>query len=189
MKKNLMIALFATFALALASLACTISAGGPDYPQTPIPVSTEAIGSFDQQLQAAQTAAAQSGLLSLSINETQITSLLAARLNEQTDPFILNPQVYLRDGQIQVYGKARKGDIEANVRIVLAVTVDSQGKPLISVTTADFGPLPAPDGLNNTISAFIDELFTGSLGPVATGMRLETISIADGVMTLTGKMQ
>jgi hypothetical protein len=188
MKKNITIML-AAFTLILASLACTINAGGPEYPKTPIPVSTEAIGSLDQQLQAAQTAAAQNGLLSLSINETQITSLLAARLETQTDPFLRDPQVYLRDGQIQVYGKARKGDVEATVRVILSASIDPEGKPVVSVVSADFGPLPAPEGLNNTISAFIGEAFTGSLGPAAIGMRLETISIADGVMTLTGKMQ
>jgi urease alpha subunit len=131
----------------------------------------------------------ETGALTLSINETQLTSLLAARLDEQTDPFISNPQVYLRDGQIQVYGKAKRGDVEANVRIILSVTLDAQGKPVVTVASADFGPVPAPDGLNQTISAFVDEMLTGSLGPMATGLRLETINIADGVMTLTGKAQ
>lgn len=187
MKKNIIMMLIAAYSLAMVSLACTISAGGPDYPATQIPVSTEAIGSFDDQLHAAQTAVVETGLVSLSVNETQITSLLAARLDAQTDPFITNPQVYLRDGQIQVYGKAHRGDIEANVRIILSATLDAEGKPVVTVTSADFGPIPAPSGLNDTISAFVAELFTGSFGPVATGLRLESISIADGVMTVSGK--
>jgi len=188
-KTNLIITLLTTFSLALASLACTISAGGPDYPQTPIAVSTEAIGTFEQQLQVAQTAAAESGLISLSINETQITSLLAEKLNAQTDPFIRDPQVYLRDGQIQVYGKASRANVEANVRIILSATIDAEGKPVITVSSADFGPIPAPDGLNNSISGFVDELFTGSFGPAATGLRLESINIADGMMTITGRIK
>jgi hypothetical protein len=181
--------LLSILSIALASLACTVFVGGPDYPSTPIAISTEAVANLDQQLQAAQTAAAQSGVITLSINETQITSLLAAKLNEQTDPFIRNPQVTLRNGEIQVYGKATQGNLEANVRIVLSAALDGDGKPLITVTSADFGPLPAPEGLNNTISAFIGQAFTGSIGPAAIGMRLESINIADGVMTLSGRIK
>ncbi len=188
MRKNI-IMLFAVFALVLGSLACTISAGGPTNPQPTIPVSTEAIGSLEDQVQSAQATAVQSGQINLSITEPQITSLLAAKLDKQADPLIRNPQVYLRDGQIQVYGVAQKGDIEANVRIVFTVAFDPEGKPVITITSADFGPVPAPAGLNDTISGFLDEMFTGSFGPAATGLRLETINIADGVMTLTGKVQ
>lgn len=189
MKKAWILSILSIFALALASLACTVFVGGPDYPATPIAVSTEAVGSLDDQVHAAQTAAAQNGLLTLTINETQITSLLASKLEAQTDPFIRDPQVYLRNNEIQVYGKASQGDLEANVRIVLSASIDAEGKPVITVTSADFGPLPAPEGLNKTVSALIEEAFTGALGPAAIGLRLESITIADGVMTLAGRVK
>jgi uncharacterized protein YpmS len=181
--------LLVILAIALVPLACTVFVGGPDYPTTPIAVSTEAVGSLDQQLQAAETAAAQSGTLTITINETQITSLLAAKLDSQSDPFIRDPQVYLRDGEIQVYGRATQGNLQANVRIVLSATLDQAGKPVITVTSTDFGPFPAPQGLNSTVSSFIDQAFTGTLGPAVTGLRLESINIADGVMTLTGRVK
>jgi hypothetical protein len=69
------------------------------------------------------------------------------------------------------------------------VGVDVAGQPRLEIASADFGPFPAPQGLNNAISALIAEAYTGSLGPVATGFRLESISIADGVMTLTGRVK
>ena len=181
--------LFFLLALASAQLACTLFIGGPAYPTTPIAVSTEAVASFNQNLQAAQTAAVQSGLLSMTVNETQATSLLANNLDSQTDPFIQFPQVYLRDGQIQIYGKAVRGNLEANVRIILSATLDPNGKPIVTVSSADFGPLPAPSGLNETVSSLIDQAFSGTFGPAATGLRLETISIADGTMTITGRVR
>lgn len=189
MENNKLIILLFVLTIALIPLACTVFVGGPEYPATPIAVSTEAVGSLDQELQSAQTAAAQSGTLTLTINETQITSLLATKLASQPDPFIQNPQVYLRNGEIQVYGKASQGNLQANVRIVLTATLDPEGQPVIAVSSADFGPFPAPKGLNNSLSAFIDQAFTGSFGPAATGLRLETINIADGVMTLTGRVK
>jgi hypothetical protein len=183
--------------LALAALACTIFVGGPDYPKTPVPVSTEAVGSLDDQFHAAETAAADSGTLTLNINESQITSLIASKLDEQTNPstgsgqapFITDPQVYLRDGQIQIYGKAAQGNLQANVRIILSATLDDNGKPVISVVSADFGPLPVAEGLNDAISKMVDEAFTGAIGPAAIGFRLESLTIADGVMTLTGRVK
>jgi hypothetical protein len=189
MKYTKPIILLTILSIALASLACTVFVGGPDYPATPIAVSTEALGNLDQQIQAAQTAAVQSGSITLTINETQITSLLAEKLNSQTDPFIRDPQVTLRNGEIQIYGKATQGNLQANVRIVLSASLDADGKPVINVTSTDFGPLPAPEGLNNTISAFIGQAFTGSIGPAAIGMRLESINIADGLMTISGRVK
>jgi hypothetical protein len=176
--------------LALAALACTIFVGGPSYPETPIAVSTEAVTSLDDLIHAAQTAAADSGTLTLTINESQITSLIANKLGEQTDPFITNPQVYLRDGQIQIYGKAVQGNLQANIRVILTATLDDDNsKPIISVVSTDFGPLPAPEGLNNAISKMVDETFTGAFGPAAIGFRLQSITIADGMMTLTGRVK
>jgi uncharacterized protein YpmS len=189
MKKNHFNILIALLSLALASLACTINAGGPDYPETRVPVSTESASSLEEQVRAAQTAAAQSGALVISVSEGQLTSLVAAKLAEDPQPTITDPQVYLRDGQIQIYGQATQGPIQVNVRIVIAISVDANGQPIITVVSTDFGPLPAPEGLNKTISAMVQEAFTGALGPAAIGFRLESVTIADGLMTLSGRIK
>ena len=189
MKKKHFSILIALLSLALASLACTINAGGPAYPETRVPVSTESASSLEEQVRAAQTAAAQSGALVVSVSESQLTSLVAAKLAEDPQPTITDPQVYLRDGQIQIYGKATQGPIQVNVRIVIAISVDANGQPVITVVSTDFGPLPAPEGLNKTISAMVQEAFTGALGPAAIGFRLESVTIADGVMTLSGRIK
>jgi hypothetical protein len=59
----------------------------------------------------------------------------------------------------------------------------------MEVVSTDFGPFPAPEGLNSAISAMVAEAYTGSLGPMATGFRLESITIADGSMTLSGRIK
>ncbi len=179
----------ALVALICANLACTLFVGGPDYQEGAIPVSTESVGQLKDQFQAAKDSAAQTGVLTLMINETQLTSLLTYKLQENPDPFMTNPQVYLRDGQVKIYGKAHQGNLEANVGIILSVTLSPEGKPVITVLSADFGPLPAPEGINGLIGSAVDEAFTGSIGPAAIGFRLETITIADGVMTLSGRVK
>jgi hypothetical protein len=183
--------------LILTSLACTIFVGGPDYSNLPpIPVSAEAAESIKEELRRAVEAAAQTGVLTVNLTEPQITSYLAARMQtdpslQQSDrkPLIVDPQVYLRDGQMQIYGKTQQGIFAANIGIIVTVGVDANGEPLIEVTSADFGPFPAPDGLKDAITAMVREAYTGSLGPVATGLRIESISTANGVMTITGRIR
>jgi hypothetical protein len=175
--------------LVLASLACQINLGGPEIPETTIPVSTEAVLSLTDQWKAAADGALDDGLITLVVNESQVTSLVAFRLMEQEDPVLQNPQVYLRNGKIEVYGIASQGSLTGNVRIVLAVALDDSGTPSLSLESADFGPFPVPDGLLDGFSAMLDEAFTGSVGPAATGLRLESIVIDNGLMAITGRIR
>ena len=183
--------------LVITSLACTIFVGGPDYSSLPpIPVSAEAAESIKEELRRAFEAGAQTGVITINITEPQITSYLAVRMQtdpslQQSDkkPLIADPQVYLRDGQMQIYGKTQQGIFAANIGIIVQVGVDADGKPLIEIMSADFGPFPAPEGLKNALTAMIEEAYTGSLGPVATGLRIEAIAIANGVMTITGRIR
>ncbi len=182
--------------LLLTSLACTMNVGGPDYSNLPaVPVSTEYAQSIQDEVQRAFQEGAQSGTITLKLTEQQLTSYIAEKL--QTDPrlqrdgkpLIDDPQVYLRDGQMQIYGKTQQGPFTANIGIVMNVGVDENGQPKVDIASADFGPLPAPEGLRDTIAAMIREAYMGSLGPVATGLRIESISIADGIMTVSGRIK
>lgn len=179
--------LVGAFALVLVILACTINIGGPDYPTPSIPISTEAVGGLQLSLETAVAAGAVSGQITLTFTEPQLTSYLYNRLQAQSQPLITNPQVYLRDGQVQVYGTASKSYFEATARIILSAGVDEQGQLKIVLTSADFGPLPVPNGLKEIISTTIQEAYTGALGPVATGFRLQSVTIADGTMTIVGQ--
>jgi len=178
---------FFLIVLLLTSLACSVFVGGPDYPSTTVPASTEEAQTLQQQIEQAFTAGAESGIVVLQITESQLTSYIAASMQQKANPPFTDPQVLLRNGQMQMYGKIDRGMFAANMLITMNVSIDPDTNlPKIEVTEADFGPIPAPEGLNAAINAVIGEAFTGSLGPVATGFRLESILIADGVMTLAG---
>ena len=176
-------------ALILGSLACSLFVGGPDYPEGTIPVSIEAVESLKTQIEEAVLASAETGLITLQITEEQITSYIAFEMASQEEPAFQNPQVYLRDGQMQIYGTVVRGYLTANVLVALTVNVDEHGQPKIEIVTADFGPFPAPDGLKQSMTAIVTEAYTGSLGPVATGFRLENITIQNGLMTLSGRIK
>ena len=183
--------------LILTSLACTVFVGGPDYSSLPaIPISAEAIQSMKDEVKRAFEQGAQTGTVILNFNEEQITSYIAARFQndvslqqDNKEPLITDPQVYLRDGQMQIYGKTKQGMFTANIGIIVSVGIDENGQPKIDIVSADFGPLPAPKGLTEAIAAMVREAYMGSLGPVATGLRIDSINIANGIMTIIGRIR
>jgi hypothetical protein len=175
------------FVLTLATLACTINIGGPAYPEQHIQVSTEAVDELEYAMQTAVAVGKASGQETLVITEPQLTSYLAARLKTQAQPIFTNPQVYLQDGQIQIYGTAQQGYFQANLEIIVTAGVDEQGQPKIRLTSADFGPIPVPAGLKDAVTAAIQEAYTGAIGPTAIGFRLESITVANGTMTIVGR--
>ncbi len=189
MKTRFPIYLFAVL-LIVASLACSFNVGGPDYPEQSVPVSTADAQTLVDIFQQSMLASMETGVLSIAVNESQLTSLVAEKLSAQSNPPFSDPQVLLRDGQVKLYGKITKGWATANMLIVMNATINPEtGMPKMQIVSADFGPIPAPEGVNNAISAMIDEAFTGSFGPVAVGFRLENISVENGVMTLSGRVK
>ena len=173
--------------IVLAVLACTINIGGPDYPTPGIQVSTEAVGEMQSFMETSVEVGALSGQITLTFTESQLTSYLNAKLLTQTQPLITNPQIYLQDGQIMMYGTVKKNYFTATVRIILSAGIDELGKLKIELVSADFGPLPAPNGIKEIISSTIQEAYTGALGPVATGFRLQSVTIVNGTMTVVGQ--
>ncbi len=125
----------------------------------------------------------------MELTESQLTSYLAEQLAAQTDPPITNPQVTLRDGQLRLYGTTQTGMFISNVGLAATFSVDQNGQPKIQVTQAEYGPFPAPSAFTDGLSALLGEALTGSFGPAAIGFRLDSISIADGKMVLTGRVK
>ncbi|MGA2504742.1 MAG: hypothetical protein ABSG01_11690 [Anaerolineales bacterium] len=130
------------FALILADMACTMNIGGPSYPNRSIPVSTEALGDLTSALGTAFANAAVSGQVTLNLTESQITSYLAYKLQAQSQPFITNPQVYLQDGKLQVYGTATQGYFQATVSLIFSAGVDEHGNLKIQLTSANYNYNP-----------------------------------------------
>ena len=87
---------------------------------------------------------------------------------------------------MRIFGRVDRGFWNANVLVTLNVFIDEDGQPKLEIASADFGPFETPNGLKQTLTTIITEAYTGSLGPVATGFRLENITIENGLMTVTG---
>jgi len=175
--------------LALASLACQLSVGGPEPPGDPIPVSTQAAEQLGEVWQAALAGAATSGTVIVLLDETQLTSFLAFKLEAQQTPLLRSPQVYLRDGMIQIFGTNEQGPLEATVLVCVAPRLNPDGTILFEIVSADFGPLPAPDALREGVSGLLTEALTTPLDALAAGVRLTSVAVADGQIAVVGEVR
>ena len=168
----------------VAGLACQISVGGPEPPAEVIHASeasaTELADNWDAALSL------ETGEVTLVITEQQLTSFLSERFESDEEPILTHPQVFLRDGEIRVYGTAGAGVFEAGALLSIQPTIGSEGDVEFEITAAEFGPVPAPAALTTVLSELLTEAFTGTLGSMATGIRITSLAIADGQVAIVG---
>ena len=186
---NRLALLCAAAGLILSTIACQVNIGGPEQPGEVIPLSAETAQEVEEAWQSALTSAALTGQLTLLLTESQATSLLQQRLESQANPIMRDPQVFLRDGVIRVYGISQRGFLQASVLITVAPRLEPDGSVYFDVTSADFGPFPVPDAVRQSISAMFTEAFTSPLGALATGVRILSIAIADGQIAIVGELR
>jgi hypothetical protein len=179
--------LLALAALWAASLACTLPgrSAKPPAGYAPIPVTTQAAGELRNNLEVAVSEIATSGSATLVIDEAQLTSILAIELQSQDQLNIQAPQVYLRDGQIQLFGDLQEGKVTAPLKIFLTISADGQGQPQFQVVEAMAGPLPIPKDLLDQFTTQFDRVLARRLNPNDNPLFIDRIAIADGKMNIT----
>jgi len=175
--------------LIVAGLACQINVGGPTPPSEPFQISTLEAMQLEENWQAAFEADPIDGRVTVVITERELTAFLAARMAEAQNPILKEPQVRLQGGEIQIFGVASVGPLEASVLLSIQPLVDSEGVLAFNITTAEVGPLPIPDTLKQGLSDLLTEAFTGNLGSVATGIRITSLAIADGEAAIVGELR
>lgn len=182
--------LFSFFAvLLLAAMACNLNLGGPDTPQDTVEISEAEAKSLVETWEDAFQTARETGVVSLTITQDQMTSFLALSMSKQENPLLTDPKVIFRDGEMEVVGSYDTGSIKANVGIVMAVTVDPAGLPRIEVISGSVGPLPVPPELLTGVSEVVNQSLTGQIGTTATGFTLQTIDIQNGSLSINGTLK
>jgi hypothetical protein len=171
--------------LVTAGMACNIGLGGPTPPASPIPVSTEAAGQLEDIITQA-VGSSQNGEVTVTVTEEQLTSYLALRTAADPDAPLKDIQVFIRDGQVILFGNAQIGSMTAPAEIRLDVATSADGGLDVNVAEADFGPIPAPQSMLDTLSTALDEAMSGQFAPSATGVRISSIVLGEGEMTITG---
>ena len=181
---------FVIIALLVASIACQLDLGGPDIPVVDQPTSEEAAKSLEDQWQTlAEQAENEGGQVTLILSEEQLTSFLRSRLASQEQTVLYQPAIQLEDGLIRLFGTVEQDYAKAQVLVEVQVVVSESGQPSFEIVSAEFGPLPLPEPIKDSIESLIAEAFSGSVGPYLTGIRLESIAITDGEMAIIGDLR
>lgn len=183
MNSNKISIAFACAAILAAMLACggPLQVGGPTPEYSPVPVSTEAIQSLDDKFEALGVA---SGEVTVTLTETELTSLFDQQLQAQPDSAFSDPQVYLRDGKIKLYITLTTNNLTGKALVVMNATI-VDNKLQVAIESADFGPLPVPQGILDSLAATINDQLLAAMSGLPTGVGLKNIVIADGTLTIT----
>jgi len=188
MPKTFRTILLALAVLAAASLACNFVRTATPNPSVPptVAVSTESVQELEQDLNTAAEDLQQGKPVTLIITEGQLTSLVADNFQSPGGPVLQNPQVYLRDGQVQLVGTVEQSGIGLPLEILVSMRVDSNGKPDYTIDSANIGPFPIPQAQLDQLSNELDKAIAAQLGQGEQRIILDGITIADGTMVITG---
>ena len=176
-------------ALGLATLACgpSLGLGAPTPPASPIPVSSEAAGQVDG-LWATAVAGSTNGQVTVVMTEAQLTSYAALKLTDVANAPITEPQIFLRNGKLVLYGKIKANNITLPAALTLSVVPTASGSVSVTIDNADVGPLPLPSSLRATLADNINQAIDQNLGPANVAFKVTEIVIGDGKLTVTGKL-
>ena len=175
------------FVLVLSSLACNLSFGRQDTPEPVIPLASEEVGGIEESSEDPFQDLESSNAIILEVSETQLTDLLRLELGNHIGEQITNLQVYLRDGQIQIFGDLDSQGITAPVKVVIEVSVDLAGRPNLDVVSSNVGPFPVPADLISEIELMMNRAFQEKIQSMAPNLHIESIVIANGIMTIRGR--
>lgn len=173
--------------LLIAGLACSLPGRGTSTP-TPVPTLIVTVDPkvFEDQLATSAANFRETGQLSISFTEQQIISYVAQELAQQPDTPITELQISLQNGQMILTGKVKAGFLSTQVSIVFEPSVQN-GELRITIVSANFGSLPLPASALEQISETVNQNLARYIALDGRSIEVESVKIADGMLTLTGK--
>jgi hypothetical protein len=180
----------ALIALAVVTQTCCCCInllGGPQPPYA-ITYSDETIQRLQERLDEVQTDA--NGEFSFAISETEMTALAAQALDEMDDgPPISDPQVFFRDGRVELYMTIHLDD-SFSLPGMIAFTVDVQAGDLaITIEEMIAGPLPLPGSTTEATTEALDDALTEGVSDAGGDVSITDIQVSDGEMIIYGQVQ
>ena len=171
--------------LALAAMACNLPSQRNAVPPTVVPLSPQEAEQFEENLQATLTNTEPGREVSVTIQEGQLSSYLAAQLADQDEPVISNPRVRMTSGRMEIIAQVKQG-ITVEAKSVVVPSVDSNGKPRLLVESVTLGSLPVPESLVSQMQGVVDNILDDYLASADTSFRITKIDITEGQTVVSG---
>ena len=181
-------ALFIGVVILFTSLACNLPVASNDLPESRIPISEQSAQNLEESAAQALENLQNGQPATLTMNESELTSLVVYRLEQQTGGLLSQSQVYLRDGMIQYRGSLEQSPITAPVEVDIRVSAGPDGRLKYDVVNASAGPFGMMQNMIDDFTAQFDQALYSSNSQL-NDIFIESVTIADGVMTVTGYPQ
>lgn len=158
--------------------------GAPERPGNEIMISPQAAAEAKTTL---ENALPQPGSLSsITITEQQVTSWLAMELQKTPDLPLSDVQVFLRNGQVQIWGMVNGNENSTSVLIVGEIGIDGNQLPYIEITSMQIGTQTVPDILLGQMEAWLNQTLIENINEQMPGLRLMNVNVVNGLITVSG---
>jgi len=175
-------------ALLFAGLACNFITQrfAATTPTPTLPNPTEAVEQLATDAAGSLQDFTQNGHFELTVTEGQLTSVIVSELSKQPDPLITNPQVGLQDGQIKVTGQVKQSGFSLPAEIIVQPKIGANGEPYVELISLSVGPFDVSQSMRDQVTSIINNMLIEQLTGSDSSVQLDSITIADGVMTVSG---
>jgi uncharacterized protein YpmS len=171
------------------SIACSIPLRGMTLAKTESPVISDLPQNLEEFIDENGQINPETGTITVTLTQEELTAYLNSYLASQSDISFKDPQIILSKDRMDVYGNLQESILSANIKISLNALVNEAGQIDINIVEADFGPIPIPENMLNTILSQVKESLIDTIASVNNGSEITQIVINDGSMSITGSYQ
>jgi hypothetical protein len=158
--------------------------GAPERPGNEIMVSQQA---GVEAKSIIENALPQPGSLSsITITEQQITSWLAMELQENPDLPLSKVQVFLRNGQVQVWGMVNGSTDSTSALIVGEIKINNSQQPYFVIESMQIGTQIVPDILLTQMESWLNQMLAENINEQLPGLALMNVNVVNGLITVSG---
>jgi len=125
--------------------------------------------------------------IALDTNEDSLDGVVAS--GESARPVTVSLDGVRRIQAIHFRRRRRLARKKAHDRRVARRLLDREGRLGFELTSADFGPFPAPDGLRSSLSGVLSEALAGPMGTLATGIRVTSVAVSEGDLAIVAELR
>jgi len=125
-------------------------------------------------------------LSSITVTEQQITSWLAMEMKTRPDLPLSAVQVFLRDGQIQIWGIVSGSEDQTAALITSEIQIDANKQPTLTIQSVQIGQQVIPEFVVSQMETWLNQALTENLRKKAPGLELMNIKVTNGLLIVSG---
>lgn len=182
---------FVIFILSAISISCNLlnlGKGETARTQTPDPLATAAFEGSAGVIETAVPTQHGGNQVVIQFTEAEFNSAATNTLQNQSDPKIDNMQVRLRNERLRLTATVTTNEFPLPLPLDITVEVfaDPQGRARSRVVSASVGPFSVPENEKRNLVQQIDQALLDQINADGKNIFVESVQIADGLMTVRG---